>query len=345
MANTREVLGDQATLDALVSNTLETFEDDTFSRILENAFYHNSGLKTVDLAGTGDLYIGRDAFYECANLTQLVIRSNKVATVYADYSLRYTPIANRKGAVFVPDNLVDAYNLDKTWRAYIILPVSRFPTTDYSTIADSWNEIFAAEEDGSYLEKYKVGDTKLFYDGTRNVVMQIAAMDADDFANGSGKAKITWISRFLNESHKMFDSSTNVSPGIGGSSLQAWLEGTIWNKIPAEVRAGIKQVKKKSMCLVDDTTLTMVENNFRIWIPSARELFGGSSYETEGPVYSGLFPNNDARIKTNEYGSAYSYWTRTSTSNNGYYAGIDNTGKMVPNLVTNGPPVAIGFCT
>ena len=61
-------------------------------------------------------------------------------------------------------------------------------------LTDSWEDIFAAEEDGTYLTKYKLGDMKLLDLGPEGVLaMRIAAFDVDDKADGSGKAHITWV--------------------------------------------------------------------------------------------------------------------------------------------------------
>lgn len=66
------------------------------------------------------------------------------------------------------------------------------------TITDTWDEIFAAEADGTYKTKYKIGDTKKISLGTEGTVaMQIVAFDTDDLADGSGTAPITWISEQL----------------------------------------------------------------------------------------------------------------------------------------------------
>lgn len=93
MANTRDTLGDQATLDGLVSHTLETFEDDGVTSLRARAFYENSGLKRVKLpnltfvsANSFDhsgltkieetdmpnvKTIGDNAFYSNGNLTEV----------------------------------------------------------------------------------------------------------------------------------------------------------------------------------------------------------------------------------------------------------------------------------
>lgn len=63
------------------------------------------------------------------------------------------------------------------------------------TITDSWEEIIASTKDGSYKERYSIGDTKTIDLGSEGKVnMQIVAFDVDELADGTGKAPITWVS-------------------------------------------------------------------------------------------------------------------------------------------------------
>ena len=74
------------------------------------------------------------------------------------------------------------------------------------TITDTWEEIFAAEADGSYKTKYNIGDTKIINLGSEgNVCMQIIGFDKDDKADGSGKAPISWLSEQLLATSKRFN--------------------------------------------------------------------------------------------------------------------------------------------
>lgn len=90
------------------------------------------------------------------------------------------------------------------------------------TITDSWEEILAAVDDGTYKTKYQVGDTKILDVGSEgSVCMQIAAFDADTLADGTGKAPITWISeQLLSTSHRM-------NPAL--ATNYAYKEGNGWS--------------------------------------------------------------------------------------------------------------------
>ena len=79
------------------------------------------------------------------------------------------------------------------------------------TITDSWNEIFAAEADGSYTEKYHVGDSKYIDLGEEGVnIMRLVAMSADPLADGSGFAKMTWVSDYLLKTHYSFNPAVRL---------------------------------------------------------------------------------------------------------------------------------------
>ena len=56
MANTRETLGEQATLDGLINHTLTSFEEDGVTTLGNYALYRNSALTSVkfpNLTNTG----------------------------------------------------------------------------------------------------------------------------------------------------------------------------------------------------------------------------------------------------------------------------------------------------
>ena len=71
-------------------------------------------------------------------------------------------------------------------------------------IEDSWDEIIAACNDGTYATKYKIGNYKPLDLGSEGIVnMQIAGKDVDELADGSGMAKLSWISKeLLNTPHR-----------------------------------------------------------------------------------------------------------------------------------------------
>lgn len=72
------------------------------------------------------------------------------------------------------------------------------------TITDSWADIFAAVDSGRYKTRYAIGDSKVLDLGIYGkVAMQVAAFDADELADGTGRAHITWIAeQILPDRHR-----------------------------------------------------------------------------------------------------------------------------------------------
>lgn len=68
-------------------------------------------------------------------------------------------------------------------------------TLDVVEIADSWTEIIAACNNGTYKTKYNVGNYKPLTIGSETINMQIAGIEKDDLADGTGKAPISWVAK------------------------------------------------------------------------------------------------------------------------------------------------------
>ena len=228
------------------------------------------------------------------------------------------------------------------------------------TITDSWDDIIAAVNNGTYASKYNVGDTKKIDLGTEGIVaMQIAAIDTDALASGSGTAAITWISQqLIATSHRMnparaadpedsskYQEGTGTIGGWEKTEMRSWLKETVKPLIPANVLAAIKPVTKYSR--IYDTSSSAVNNvtsTEDVWIPSAREV-GFTGYETEGPTYTGLFTANADRIKSKTGASSASlWWTRSATGDSRAFRGVSAGGSNGNNNANNSGAVALGFC-
>lgn len=221
------------------------------------------------------------------------------------------------------------------------------------TITDSWSEIFAAEQDGTYSTKYSIGDTKMLDLGTEGQhLMEIVAFDTDDKADGSGKAKITWISKDqlnttqkMNASQKTIDGETAYTAGgWEHSDMRAYLKDTIKPLIPETVRNAIVPVTKIQSTYtggakVKDGQTTTDD----VWIPSNHEVGFGTDYETTGTVYGGKFTDNVSRIKKRN-GSAKYWWLRSADSTYNF-RGVSSDGCSSYGIAYYAYGVALGFCT
>ena len=215
---------------------------------------------------------------------------------------------------------------------------------DPGPISDSWEEIIAAGEDGTYIDKYQIGDTKELDLGEEGVIeMELVAFDADKLVDGSGKAHMTWIAKdLLNTEHVMNEELTNDG-GWPASDMRIWLQDSILPLFPDTVRSNIKEVKKYSY---SDSDFGTISSSDKIWIPSRREVFGASDrYEDSGPEYLTAFPDKTSRIKRRA-GEPYWWWLRSVPS--GYYIyfnGVTDDGSDWEGINADSVyGVAVGFC-
>ena len=227
------------------------------------------------------------------------------------------------------------------------------------TITDSWDDIIAAVNNGTYASKYSVGDTKKIDLGTEGIVaMQIAAIDTDALASGSGTAAITWISQqLIATSHRMnparaadpedsskYQEGTGTIGGWEKTEMRSWLKETVKPLIPANVLAAIKPVTKYSRIYnTSSSAVNNVTSTEDVWIPSAREV-GFTGYETEGPTYTGLFTANADRIKSKTGASSASWWWLRSAYANYSFRSVGSDGSHYTNFANNSGAVALGFC-
>ena len=350
MANTRETMGEQACLDALVARTLTSFEDDGITKVGMYCLQHcptltdvklsacrdvdSQGitdcpnLEVVDIQGTGT--INNNAFNGDYRLAHLLLRGSTMTTLSSISAFNSTPIIAKRGAVYVDAELVDTYKSNNTWRPLVFLPLSAYPTTDLATISDSWSTIISKAQDGTAAQSYSVGDTKLLDVGTEGkVYAQVAKVDSTG---------ITFITRdTLKTLQKMNPSSSTVG-GWASSSIRTYLNTTVFNLLPADIQAAIKSVTKYTRNYADGAVVNDQETTDKLWLPSAKEIFGGTGYETQGEQYNGI-----TLIKYDSTYSPRQWWLRTTHNAKNFYY-INMTGGIGNQQAGSNYGVSFGFC-
>lgn len=204
----------------------------------------------------------------------------------------------------------------------------------------TWDEVIAATKNGNY-KNFEIGAMKELDLGTEGIVhMQIVGIDVDDLADGSGKAPLTFISHELLATKYNMNSINRTTGGWESTAMRTYLKNTIKPLIPAAVAAGIKEVTKYSKSV--DPANNNATTTDDVWIPSSREIFGDTSYESSGPVYTDLFDSWSARVK-NLNGSVYIWWLRSAYSTSNFLR-VDYNGNEDSNIANRTYGVALGFC-
>ena len=228
---------------------------------------------------------------------------------------------------------------------------------DGGTIKDSWDEIIASIDNGTYKSKYKVGDTKFMKVESAMatpvsgmVEMEIVAIDMDELSGG-GKAAITWISKKVLGKGRM-ESAENGN--WESSEMRSWLDTNLKPRIQENVRNAIKPVKKYTFSF--DGPKNVIQNAVTtdsIWIPSAYEILGPSyksydRWENMGPSYKMVFPSEKERIKYNyKTGDAEDWYLRSavdSTADIRWMREILDDGNAFRWSGKSQNGIVIGFC-
>ena len=213
-------------------------------------------------------------------------------------------------------------------------------------LTDSWDEIIAAGKDGTYIYKYRIGDTKELDLGEEGLIeMELVAFDADERTFFFGKAHMTWIAKDLLKTKQPMNKKWTNRGGWPKSDMRAWLRKNVLPLLPKTVRSNIKKVKKYSYSQSDGKTISSSD---KIWIPSRMEIFGkNDAFEDKGPEYVTAFTDDASRIKRHPGNSNPSHWWLRSTPYSGEdsFSGVSDSGAKWKGAGPSGyQGVAIGFC-
>ena len=212
-------------------------------------------------------------------------------------------------------------------------------------ITDSWDEIIAAVNDGTYASKYAVGQYKPLDLGDEGVVnMQIVAFDTDK--TDTNTVAITWIAKELLKNKRAYH-STATAVLFTDTTLYAWLNETLKLAMPSCVQSAIKPVNKIYKYATSSmySSFTMA-TNVGVWLPSMQELnFTGvaDAYSVDN-CYSAVYTDDASRIKCiNGTETPAAYMSRSDQGDT-WNRGVSASGDIGNASKTQARGVCIGFC-
>lgn len=280
--------------------------------------------------------LSSDRFNGANSLCHLILRSTTMCTLTTN-ALTGTAIAAGIGWIYVPTDLVATYKAASNWSNYAsqIVDISEYPKAlQDETISDSWSTIFANEDNGTYKTVYSLGDIKYMYLNGTPMPMQIVAFDEDT-------SKISWVCKSILDTHNM-NPTNDITGGWASSNMRAWLRETIYPMIDSTIRNRIVAVTKNYYDTKTSSRLTISDN---VWIPSEYEIFGTTSYENSGTLYTGVFTDATSRIKKYGLNGSDSYWWLRSASDESLFRCVNYYGNANNYSAINTYGVVLGFCT
>ena len=224
-----------------------------------------------------------------------------------------------------------------------------------STFAtDSWETIAAVAENGTASQFYNIGDTKnITISGVGTITLEIADFD-HDYLSGStsaSKAGISMITRDLLPNTRQMDSSNTIVGGFPASALYDYLNGTILNALPSDLRSALKTTYK--WYGTGNNTTNGQWHGSKVWIPLEYEMFGTTTYAPATEHTTGnarkypIFTDNASRVKklNNGSGDANSYWEASpDASDMFFFCRVDSDGSVIRGLIKYATGVCFGLC-
>ena len=198
-------------------------------------------------------------------------------------------------------------------------PASKTCTVNAEFVNDKfakndWADIIAACHSGSVPSTWVVGNSKPMTIGGKEYLIDIIGKNHDDYADGSGKAPLTFQLHDCYADKKQMNSSNTNSGGWSSCAMRQTHLPAILSQMPAEVQSGIRAVNKQTSR--GDTSYVINTTADKLFLLSEIEIFGSVSYSKngEGAQYD-YYKAGNSKVK-NYDGSVCDWWERSPYNRN-----------------------------
>ena len=211
---------------------------------------------------------------------------------------------------------------------------------------NTWGQIGQAVSSGVVPPSWAVGSEKdVVLTTGETLTMQIYGLGHDDLAGG-GKARLTFgMKNLMAATRTMNSTNTNVG-GYTGSQMYAWLMGTLYPALPADLLAVIKPVVKRTSA--GGLSPVINTSSIPIFLLSEIEAFGTTQYSAagEGTQYP-IFTNAASRVKrlANGSGGNITWWCRSPhVGDAARFTTVSNFGDGTSHVASAEDGVCVAFC-
>lgn len=226
-------------------------------------------------------------------------------------------------------------------------PASKQCSVTVSLLKDNfadneWSEIITACQSGDVPDSWVVGNYKNMTINGKAYRIDIIGKNHDTYASG-GTAPLTFQMHDCYTETKQMNSSNTNSGGWQNSAMRTTHLPAILNLMPAEVKAAIRDVQKKSSA--GNQSSSIQTTNDKLFLMSEIEIFGSTtcSFAGEGKQYD-YYKAGNSKVK-NLSGSAYSWWERSPyASNSALFCIVISSGDASATNASASSGVAFGFC-
>lgn len=225
-----------------------------------------------------------------------------------------------------------------------IVPTLKAPVTYKVNFADNtWAQIIDACHKNKVPATWAVGNQKTMTINGTAYAIDIIGKGHDDYADGSGKAPLTFqLHDCYGTAYVMNSRNTNAG-GWTSCDMRTTHLPAILALMPTEVQSGIREVNKLTSAGNQSATINTTAD--KLFLLSEIEIFGSVSYSKggEGTRYN-YYKAGNSRVKKYN-GSAYGWWERSPYGiNSASFCFIISSGKADYNSAPVEMGVAFAFC-
>lgn len=225
-----------------------------------------------------------------------------------------------------------------------IVPTLKAPVTYKANFADNtWAQIIDACHKNQVPDTWVVGNSKTMLINGTEYQIDIIGKSHDDYADGSGKAPLTFQMHDCYADVNRMNSSNTNSGGWTSCAMRSTHLPAILALMPTEVQNGIREVNKLTSAGSQSSTINTTAD--KLFLLSEIEIFGSVSYSKsgEGTQYD-YYKAGHSKVKNRNGGAAY--WNERSPLKDGstQFCMVSNTGTADYGGASSAAGVAFGFC-
>ena len=223
-----------------------------------------------------------------------------------------------------------------------------------SASGKSYNPVFADNDWATIIEACHANEVpdEWVADGTcykdmlingTNYRIDIIGKNHDDLADGTGKAPLTFQLHDCYATIYAMNSSNTNSGGWTNCAMRSTHLPAILNLMPAEVKAAIREVQKKTSAGSQSSSIQTT--NDKLFLLSEIEIFGSTTYSFagEGTQYA-YYQAGNSKVK-NVSVIANTWWDRSPSYNNStHFCCVYSNGDVYWGNASSSIGVAFGFC-
>lgn len=224
-----------------------------------------------------------------------------------------------------------------------IVPTVKKPKAYKEIFGDnSWATIVEACKNREVPDTWVVGNSKTMLINGTEYQIDIIGKGHDDYADGSGKAPLTFQLHDCYGVKNMNSSNTNVGGWTNCAMRQTHLPA-ILTLMPTEVQNGIREVNKLTSAGNQSATINTTAD--KLFLLSEIEIFGSVTYSKsgEGTQYD-YYKAGNSKVKKFS-GNAYYWWERSPyDSDSASFCFVNSNGTASCNNAGDVRGVAFAFC-